>query len=215
MNWNSTPAGTQRFTELMQGLAATFRVQADEALFMGYEMALDDLPIDTIAGAVRRACRECQFMPSGAELRKMCGVQSPEARALTAWEIVKKSVGSCGGYASVTFDDPVINATIRTLGGWVSLCDTPAGDEFDKWKRKEFERVYRELWNSGVSPEMARPLIGLTAQENSATGFIEHIPEPLRIETGLPPEPHKLLGGGSSKRIGVASELASRIGVER
>lgn len=212
--WNKTEEGISRFSEIIQALAATFRVQADEAVFMGYEMALDDLPIEDIERAVRRGMRECQFMPSGAELRKLSGVQSPESRALMAWERVKASVSSYGAYQSVSFDCPIINATLRTLGGWVAICDTPAGDEFDKWLRKEFERVYRELWNSGVTAEMARSLIGISEQENAATGWQDQTPEPLRIETGLPFVPSKLIGGPIRKSLQSVSNLAARIGVD-
>lgn len=215
MTWANTQQGSARFVELLQAAAATFRVQTDEALFLGYEMALSDVPLADIEVGIRRAMRECQFMPSGAELRNLCGVQSVESRALLAWECVTRSVRSAGAYQSVSFDCPIITATIRLLGGWVALCDTPEGDEFDKWKRKEFERVYAELWRSGVFEDMARPLLGLVEQENAATGWQKETPAPLRIESGLPVDQTKMLGGTSRKRPAMVSQLAGRLGVER
>lgn len=172
-------------TQLIQALAAQFRVECDVPLFLGYTMALEELSIDEIRLAIGKACRESKFMPTGAELRTLAGVQSPASRALIAWNVVKGAIQTVGAYCSVDFDDPVTNATLRTLGGWVAVCDTPAVDQFDKFLRKEFERVYCELWKTGVSEEMARPHIGLSDQSNSANGFGKEIREPARIACGL------------------------------
>ncbi len=196
-----TDAETDAFTNLIQALAAQFRVECDVAMLLGYSMALDDLPIAAIQEAVAAACRESQFMPTGAELRKLAGVESPTSRALIAWNAVKGTVATVGSYCSVDFDDPITNAVVRTLGGWVAFCGTPVGDESEKWKRKEFERIYCELWYSGVRPEMAKPLLGISDAENSASGF--PIQPAARIAIGLSPCPERLkLGSVKTKAIG-------------
>lgn len=195
---------------LLEALASAFRVEADEPLFHAYRIGIEDLPPEAIRHGIQAAMRECQFMPTVFELRKLCGIESPEARALKAWERVKASIN---GWQSVDFDCPVINATIRVMGGWIGLCDTPAGEAFDKWARKDFEKIYCELWRSGVTAEMARPLLGLIDTDNG--GNNRRMTVPKRIETGLKIE-QKLIAGPAPKRTELAvSKLAASLkGIE-
>lgn len=179
-----------QFKNLMTGIAATFNRQADMAFMIGYEMALEDLPIRDIATAVARAIRECEFMPTGARLRELAGVVPLETRAAIAWGCLRTAIATHGAYASICFDDTAINATVRNLGGWERLCGTEAGDEFDKWLRKEFECVYVGFCKSGCSAEMAGPLIGICDRDNSAAGYVDHVEAPKLIETGLKRLPH-------------------------
>ena len=167
-------------------LAATFGRETDEAMLMGYSMALDDIPVDRIELAVRRALRECKFMPSGAELRRLSGELSSDSRVVLAWSAVKQAVSLYGYTKSVDFDDPVINATIRVMGGWQLLCDTDAGEAMDVWTRKRFVETYTGLLDGGVSDDLSRPLEGYHDLHNSARGYLSHVREPVRMVTGLP-----------------------------
>lgn len=60
-------------------------------------------------------------MSSVAELREFCGVASGRInvkdRPLLAWQAVLEAISKVGAYVSPDFDDSVINATIRQLGG--------------------------------------------------------------------------------------------------
>ena len=176
---------------LMAALATTFRVEATEALAQGYWMALDDLPIEAVEQAIRSAMRGCERMPTGAELRKLTGEMTGAMRAVHAWGAVAKSISQHGAYASVSFDDPVINATIRNLGGWQKLCATE--DEELKWVRKDFERVYGSLCVTGVSVESTQYLAGIHEQNNCAAGH--QVKAPTRIATGLPPHRDGMIRG--------------------
>lgn len=89
MSWTDDPEQSERFTVMIQALAANFRVEADTPMFMGYEMALGDLSIEEITEAVKTACRECQFMPSGAELRKMAAGDSGSSWASAMLQVSK------------------------------------------------------------------------------------------------------------------------------
>lgn len=197
-----------QFRNLMVGLAATFDREADHGFMLGYEIALDDLPIADITRGVARAIRECRFMPTGAELRQLAGVVSVESRAALAWDCLKRSVALHGEYASVDFDDPAINATVRNMGGWGRICMTPIGDEFDKWLRQQFERVYCMFCRDGFSAEMAQPLIGICDRYNSAAGYLSHVEQPRRITTGLKPIPG-LIGTERRGTIGLLPDLRS------
>ncbi len=186
-------------TRLIAALAATFNREADEAMFQGYELGLSDLPLDAVKLAVERAIRECKFMPTAAELRELSGAILSADRAVMAWDAFAKAVSQISYTKSVSFDDPVINATVRSLGGW-ERCTGIGGEEFDKWLRKDFERVYLAFERSGVGPEAAAPLIGFVARTNAFNGYHEDIPKPLLIACGLPPHREGLVTLPAPKR---------------
>lgn len=180
------PSDLGKFTELVTALAAAFGRETEKATFVAYKIGLEDLPIAAINHAIGRALRECKFMPSPAELRELAGVQKPKERAVLAWEALDAAVASYGYYHSVDFDDKLINATVRNLGGWERICDLPE-EEYQKWFRKDFERVYASLAAGGIGPDQAAPLLGYYAKQNSGNGM--PIAPPVKIDTGLPALP--------------------------
>ncbi len=182
----------ERFVELMTILASAYHQEADRATLEAYSIGLSDVPITAIETAVYRAIRGSTFFPSVAELRELAGEMKPEARAIKAWDAFCKARGSYGYYVTVDFDDPVINATVRNLGGWMAV-DDRIDEEGDKWVRKDFERVYMALMSSGVSASEAMPLIGFHEQNNRFLGQLTlrdgkpAIKPPQKVITGLPP----------------------------
>ena len=171
------------FLKYLGALTASFGREADEATCFAYEIGLADLPLAASKSAMTRAMRECKFMPSPAELRELAGVQKPRERAVLAWEALDNAVAEQGYYRSVDFDDPFINATVRNLGGWERVCEME-GEEYSKWFRKEFERVYAALCATGIGPEQAAPLLGHFAKQNSGNGY--PVAPPVKVVTGLP-----------------------------
>ena len=203
-------------SELLQhvaALAANFNREADDAMFLAFECGLSDLPVADVKQAIGRAIRECKFMPTVAELRGLAGVMLPADRAILAWDAFVNAVITHGYYASVDFDDRIINATVRSLGGWEACCEK-SGDEFDKWLRKDFERVYAAFMRTGVGSEASAPLIGFINRTNSFNGHMEHVKEPLLITTGLPPHREGLvqLPGTRSRDQKLLAELAVGVG---
>lgn len=145
--------------ELIQALASTFGRECDDGMVLGYMLGVDDLSLAELKHAVSVAIRECTFMPAPVELRRLAGKTSVEQRAILAWDAVCDAAGRIGSYSAVVFEDLVINATIRSMGGWPELLSR-TGDEFDKWSRQEFLKTYVRL--DGVSgAEQCRPLPGL------------------------------------------------------
>ena len=175
-----------RFGKLIAVLASAYRQEADRATLEAYSIGLSDVPIEAIETAVDRAIRGSTFFPSVAELRELAGEMKPEARAIKAWDAFRKGRDSYGYYVTVDFDDPVINATVRNLGGWMAM-DDRIDEEGDKWVRKDFERVYMSLMSSGVSASEAMPLIGFHEQNNRLNGYADAIKPPQKVLTGLPP----------------------------
>lgn len=61
----------EAFGRLINTLAATFRQEASPALMLGYWTALQGLPFDDVATAIRRGWTECEFMPPPATLKNL------------------------------------------------------------------------------------------------------------------------------------------------
>lgn len=207
-----------RFTNAIGGLARTFNSQADEALFIGYKMGLDDLPIEAIETAVGAAMRTCEHMPTVVALRKLTGEASSDDRAVVAWSVFERTVVCEGAYTSVDFDDPVINAVVRSCGGWQRCCGLPE-EEFDKWLRKDFLKAYTALSSAGISREAAAPLIGIHDAGNSMNGYHDHVKRPKLIATGLPAHANLRILGGDPSRPALPgppkAALTAEIGTEK
>ncbi len=114
-----------------------------------------------------------EWMPKPANIvLKLKG--SPERSALLAWTEVEEAVSKVGRYETVQFADPVINAVIRDLGGWIRLCDQNLDEP---WTQKEFERRY--LAYSEVGAGLNEALPGLLQVQNA--GHYRHAKE---LESG-------------------------------
>ena len=101
-----------------------------------------------------------EWMPKPANIiAKLKG--SPERSALLAWTEVEEAVSKVGRYETVQFADPVTNATIRNLGGWIWICDQNLDEP---WTQKEFERRY--LAYSEIGAGLNEPLPGLLQIQN-------------------------------------------------
>lgn len=157
------------FVTLMKALCATKRVEATEAFLMGYWIGCAGLSDDDFRKAIERALRETDgFMPSPNELRKMGGEEQVETRAIHAWATVLRAIGSVGSYTSVDFGT-LTNAVIRSMGGWVELCNRDS-EELREFGRKDFEKTYRSLAGSTYLAEMGEYLPGICERMNKAIG---------------------------------------------
>jgi hypothetical protein len=176
----------EEISRMVTVLAEAFSRTASPATFAAYELGLDGLDVPTIKRGVQIALKSCKFMPSPAELRELAGELKAENRAQLAWIALEKAVKRHGGYRTVTFDDVVINAAVRSLGGWDRVC-TALPAEFDVHLRREFLKAYTSLYASGVGEEQAAPLLGEFDRENARLGYAPQ--DVKQVITGLPPAP--------------------------
>ena len=177
-----TPTDKPSFVTTVTALFETFGREVSDAQLLGYWRGLSDLPIDRVQHAVDRAFREHEkFVPTPAELRKLAGERSPEDAAVDAWADLLGNV-SVGCYATVSFRDRVVNATIRAMGGWVTVCDRFAeGQSQEKWIRQEFIRAYVAIAKRSLGEEEIRPLGGLSeVAYDRSTGKLTK-PKPVMI----------------------------------
>lgn len=152
-----------------------------------YRIGLEGLSPDDVEKAAVVALRERKYMPTPSELRELSGRGRRDDRPLLAWMAVSKAISAVGAYASPDFDDLIINATIRAIGGWVRLCGL-GGNELDVWARREFLAAYATLQRSPPSDDALAPLSGLgNRQVEVRTGLpwagevvrrLEHRPKP-------------------------------------
>lgn len=179
------------FHKALLALGVVFRTKLDAAAFQGYWWALSEISLDDIVKACGAAAKTSKFMPSPAELRELSGGTTASRRNLDAWEAVRKAVRQHGYYGSVDFDDPAINATIRSFGGWIRISEMET-EEFEKWFRRDFERVYAVYCAHPPTAGQGAPLVGWHEQQNTFNGYaIEShtVGKPHLIETGITPTP--------------------------
>ena len=182
-------ADKRRLIELIGMLCAAFDVEADRPRLMAYELALSDMELGDIETACSRALRESKFMPKPRELRELGGHIDDASRGVLAWNVVLRAIQKVGANSSVDFDDPLINATIRSMGGWTELA-TQENPELHKWQSQRFTETYKRLAAVGVSleSEIAQPLLGLLEIEGGRHGH-GTFSETKRIVSGLPCHP--------------------------
>ena len=164
-------------------LAEAMNKSVTPETFAIWEIGLAGIELAAIKRAVELWVKRSRFMPTPADIREMAGEIRPDDRAQQAWIIVERAVRRVGAYKTVSFDDIAINATLRSLGGWVRVCETE-GVEFDTHLRREFMKTYASLCSSGVGQEHGAPLPGILDRENAKTGYPAQ--PPLKIITGLP-----------------------------
>lgn len=159
-----TDAEEKRFTTLIRALVESFGAKYTDGMLMGYRLGLDGIPLEDIERGVQRALKECKFMPKPVELRDMSGVTPLAVKAALAWTAVKKAVHSLSAYGSPDFEDPVVNAVIRNMGGWVQFCGRDS-DTFETFTRKDFERLFVLFAPNGVSQAAGQHLVGIHSSE--------------------------------------------------
>lgn len=145
--------------------------------------AVADLPREQFVTAVARFIREAgsRDFPTPGELRKFCpsGMRDDD-RAAAAYVIAAKAARDWGGDRSIDFDDLVINATIRRMGGWEAFCERTG----DNWKQRDFQQAYQSIARTGAGD--GSPLLGMIARVNAG---LPVTPPLSRVKCGLPAHP--------------------------
>jgi hypothetical protein len=96
---------------------------------------------------------------------------------MVAWSKVDKAVRQVGPYASVVFDDALIQRVLQDMGGWVLLNTKP--DSEWPFVGNEFRTRYHGYRSRGEQPEYPKVLIGIAEAENVSKG--RPAPDPVLI----------------------------------
>jgi len=136
-----TDADKQSFADGLTALGVATRQPVTDAQRQVYWMALRDLELADFQRATMACLQTCKFFPAPAELRAAAG-KAPALLAVQAWTHVRAAMDKWDSDYSVDFG-PLVNATVRNIGGWMWLCEQTLPQL--AWAQKNFERVYQQL----------------------------------------------------------------------
>lgn len=192
------------FSLTVGAMFETFGQEATKELIRGYWIGLSDLDLNAVQFAVARAIRECERLPKPVELRRLTGEATEEQAATIAWDDALRAIPR-GSYKHIDFENKLINAVIRNLGGWPNFLARFSSAEDEKWIRQEFIRTYKNF-SRGISLEACEPLPGLAQVVHRGNGL--EPPMPIRIECKSAAKDMSFIGSSSGqllKRISHAS----------
>ena len=114
----------------------------ENSLKVWYEL-LKDLNDSDFVKAIKEIAQNSTHFPSIAEIRK----RAENAKVLPAelaWEKLHDAIHEYGYYREPTFDDPVLEASKRSIG-WQTLCDMRVDQV--AYMRAQFLRTYENIAN--------------------------------------------------------------------
>jgi len=186
----------KEFTSFLLAIAEVYGKKMSDASVVIYFEALKDCEFTDIRRGFKLHCEdpeEGRFMPLPAHIRgRIC---KPSKTGLIAWKQVMDAFCAYNYYDSVQFEDGVINAVIKDMGGWMWLSNQNLEEP---WTQKEFERRYEAYKSQGI--EVHERLPGFFELDNRARGYLEYVPDTKLISDGghvtaLPPHiPEELEG---------------------
>ncbi len=159
-----------RFQEQMMLIGEVHGRQISQPLLDLYWKVLEPFPDEQCEIAFKRVLLDGRFFPKPVDFLEVLQGRTQDVAALR-WVEVVKALKKIGAYESVTFTDAAINSTIEAMGGWIRLGDMLEDDE--KWKGKEFERLYSIFSQRGGSHPGY--LIGINDLSSQARGYGKEI----------------------------------------
>ena len=167
-----------KFADIMSGLAEMYKQNLSEFVLDMYYDILKDYEYPDIEKAVKKvlATHKYNTLPKPADILEYLE-GSPDDKALMAWLQAKEAVVKGGYVATIEFADPVISHCIKELGGWQWFCGIPV-DELPF-----VEKRFRDLYNMLKKREITTPvrLVGFVENKNSDMGYLDKIPQPVKI----------------------------------
>lgn len=110
-----------------------------------------------------------RFAPKPADITRHV-VGDTGSIAQKAWTQVITAIERVGTYESIVFDDPLIMATVRDMGGWLQL--NTMTNESKPFLQNEFVTRYRGYLNNPPT-SFPKQFVGLEAAGNSLNGYEE------------------------------------------
>lgn len=188
------PNDRERFAHCLLAASELYGKPISESVSAVWWDALRVYDITAVEAAFRRHFTNPdsgQFMPKPADIVKIVGGGSQDG-AMVAWSKVDKAVRLVGPYASVCFDDPIVNRVLHDMGGWIGL-----GQKNEtEWPfiANEFRTRYIGYRQRGEAPDHPARLIGIAEAENARKGHASA--EAVLI--GDPVKARAVLDGGTS-----------------
>jgi len=138
--------------------------------------------------AILAAAAGSLHFPSPTEIRELAGAATPTAkdRAVLTFQALREAISRIGGFRSPDFDDALINAVVRNLGGWQRACEMSLSEFYGAY-RGDYLCLYEMFCRIKPNDAMTAPLVGECEQSSLANGYYEAAArERVKVKTGLP-----------------------------
>lgn len=159
-----------QFAVLITGIGEMYDKSFNPFLLELYWNVLKSYSFEEVKNGVNRYLANADvgmFFPKPADIIAVIEGDS-KTKALLAWTKVMSAIKMVGMYNSIVFDDALIHAVIRDMGGWQKLCITK-NDDFS-FVGKEFQNRYRWFVNQKPTCHPSH-LIGIAESKNGQSGF--------------------------------------------
>ncbi|HID22285.1 MAG TPA: hypothetical protein EYP14_07775 [Planctomycetaceae bacterium] len=180
---------TKQKTEFLEALTAVTEIYGRELskpAMKLYLKVLEKYPFEAVMRAmtayIENASGKASYFPKPGDVVALID-GNPEDRATQAWAEVREALERIGTYESVRFRDPIVNACIAELGGWVRLGELD--NKAIEFLGNEFRKLYRQFYQTGKVPKVDY-LPGRVETENNARGLTEFIPPVVEVGSPLP-----------------------------
>ena len=123
---STLPKALVAFANSFALLCQIYRKTPSHELTEVYWKALSAYPIDAIDEAFSLHVSDKdsgRFFPTPAHVLKQLH-RRENAQAQLAWQKVIQAIHQHGRYGGVQFNDPMITAALKVLGGWTKLCNS-------------------------------------------------------------------------------------------
>ena len=159
------------FCELLNGLWSGMgrTVMPDKTTLRVWYLCLHDLTEAQLGRGIQRYLMErADEFVNVKLIRELSGHQvASDTLGIACWDEVLTEIKRVGAYQTPRFTDSRTAATIKHLGGWVLICDTP-GEELHKWTRQNFLKTF-----AAIPMTTQARLTNLIEAENARTGQTE------------------------------------------
>jgi len=136
----------KKFLEVLTAMSELYDSPLSSISIDIYWKAVSKYPLNKFLAAAKQHTETSKWMPKPSDF--IDGMQGNELsvgeRSNLAWLGVASAARSIGGNRGVCFDDPLIHAVIRSLGGWVSLCRGKQ-EYFNSTVRNAFIKTYEHM----------------------------------------------------------------------
>ncbi len=139
-----------------------------------------------------------QFPPKVADITRQLSGTSTE-RAALAWGKVFEAMGRVGAYTDVVFDDPIIHAVIKDMGGWPKICREES--EGLSYVQHRFMETFRAYSSRGAF-EYPKFLIGDRSSDGEYT--MRGLPVPVPVPIGDKEKARLVYKNGGNAAISAA-----------
>jgi len=162
------------FLEILTGLCEIYDKQLSEKGMSFYIAVLEQYDFEDVKRALARymynAGGNGSFFPKPADIVSLIE-GDPDDRAEQAWTEVLQALERVGTWKSIKFRDPIINAVIYELGGWIYFGEKTMQEL--EYLHHQFVKLYRHYVRTGKVPKVTH-LVGRIESLNARIEWKNH-----------------------------------------